>query len=77
MIYGYFTFFWQGSRSVYLIVLPPIIIINVNHAIIMRNEGDLQSALQLGFGVVKTICISLQINVFLQAWMLFDRLHEL
>jgi len=75
LIYGYFTFFWQGSWGVYLILLPPIIIINVNHAIIMKNKDDLQLALQLGFGVVKTVCNALQINVFLQAWMLSDKLN--
>jgi hypothetical protein len=38
--------------------------------------GDLQLTLQLGFWVAMTICNSLQLNVFLWACVLLDKLHE-
>jgi uncharacterized RDD family membrane protein YckC len=39
----------------------------------MKKWGDLQ----LGFWVAMTICNSLQLDVFLRAWMLSNKLHEL
>jgi hypothetical protein len=44
---------------------------------IIIKWGDLQLSLQLGFWVAMNICNSLQLNVLLQVWMLFDKLYEL
>jgi len=44
---------------------------------IIKKWGDFQLALQLGFWIAMTICNSFQLNVFLQLWMLSNKLHEM
>jgi hypothetical protein len=70
MIFG--NLLWNHSD-----LTPNITPISCNFLHTMKKWGNLQLNLQLGFWVAMTICISLQFNTFLWAWMLLDKSNEL